>query len=282
MKTTKKVFGVLLVIILLITMLPLSVFANDYGNIIMNQELTSSLGEYKYVPKLHEVSDYEVKNRVRFTPVKGATYTATSSDNNVLNIVNIEVLYDSVGINSEGKYVTPEAYINLNGLKEGQVIVTLKQTLNGKTKNVGTSKITVKEATLTARGNYQHNYPLGTYYISELLFENRNLNAKYIFEVDKEGLIVEDHLTNEGYDRGYRDIRFTATKTGTYKVLVKEVINGKEKIMKTITINIHDLIIKKEVTLEVGQVGNKDQDFSNYWNYDYLYYMEVDGISTIY
>lgn len=278
-KSMKRSLGLLLIAMFILAVIPSVGYAWDPDSIIVQQEIKGvPLGEYRYNQLGNNPSETVSKSTIEFRPVAGAKYSVVSSNNNILKVSMGEMFPE--GWDSTGGYNLARGYINMNGISPGKVTVTLKQTLNGKTTTVGNSAITVVSPYLTAIGNYKHNYPLGTEdNVTALVIENRNLNSKYTFESDKEGLKVEE-IVDEHTGNIY--ISLIATKSGVYNVIAKETLNGVTKVMKTVTINIHEMSIKDNITIELNYVNKGTTPFINYMSGDYKLYYEIDGISTIY
>ncbi len=192
--------------------------------------------------------------------VKGATYQFTSSNTKV------------VKISKNGGYLT--------GLKAGSATITCTQTYKNKKTTVGKCKVTVKNAALTANKDENvfaagsNGFDLTHYYSSlEPLFHitYRNPNATYtltssskdfsIKEVKYDASKAKTLTDNKDYQEVLKDYignryfygyQFTAKKSGTYTITVKETYNKKSKTLGSFKVVIKDTSIseaKKELLL---------------------------------
>ena len=174
---------------------------------------------------------------------KNATYTFTSSDKKIATV-------------KKDKKDGTKAYIT--GVKAGKTTITVKQKLKGKTTTVGKCKITVKNATLKTSKQELKNFQVGDYYLngSAVWIENFNPEAKYTFSSNKKGIKFSDGSREiPDFIEGmfYQDIKCSATKTGTYKITVKETYNKKTRTLGTFSVTVVAPTASKKATIYVGE-----------------------------
>lgn len=208
-----------------------------------------------------EISNGEsltVKNKL-----KGATYQFTSSNSKI------------VKINKAGGYVT--------GVKAGSATVTCTQTYKNKKTTVGKCKVTVKNATLISN---ERIFPVGSggfnlvdyYNSSDPLFTIafRNPKATYTITSDSSDFTIKekkydassakDATDYKEYETVLKDYigkryfygyQFTANKSGTYTITVKETYNKKTKTLGSFKVEIKDASIDEpNVDILLGDYVN--------------------------
>lgn len=277
-KTIKKIMITTIAVVTMITMVPS--ITNAAHNIYGYDGIIRMAPGFVATGSMPDVTDsHSVKNVIEIGHNPKATYSVESSNNNILKVsMNDKEWLD--GQNNKGAFMANIRYVNLNGVGPGKATVTIKETLNGKTTIKGKHTLEVKGATLSATGNWKHDYPLGVKNNFTLLtILGRNNNAKYTYDVDKKGLEVYEEIEPS---EGTVLIKLRATEPGVYKVTAKETYNGNTRILKTITINIHEMEIIQEYTMGLDYKPEGYSPVIKYWNTDYSLYYKSKDLQTMY
>lgn len=199
---------------------------------------------------------------VKFTPKDGATYSATSDKSSVVKITATKVEYDKVDFENVGK-------VFVTGVTAGSANVTLKESYNGKTKVVGTVKVTIAKTDINVYSNPKHEFGLGAQ-DSKLKFVNRNDKATYSFKANKPGLT----FSTKKEKQGYHTIQMNATQHGTYIVSAYETYNGVTRKIKDITFHINPTVLPGDITVKsFGAFSEEHIKFMD-MNYEYGFFIK--------
>ncbi len=223
---------------------------------LLSNKMTIGLGSYGMIG---DVDEYYAKKKTRYVlevykSNEKASYTFISSDENI------------VKVKKEGT----KGY--LTGVNPGTANVTVKENLDGKTTEVGTCEITVSEATFgfasgeevtvyleDATDLYQHVSSNG-----RIMIRYYNPKATYLFEVDGEGLKIEETkekikipkaylgMMNDGDGRKpgayyVRRLLVTAERVGEYTVTVKELYKGNTRKLGTFDVVVPEPYIEEKM-----------------------------------
>lgn len=205
---------------------------------LSHTEITIGIGNYGgnafYFHKTKDKYIITVDN-----PMKGASYTFTSSNKKVVIV----------------KASGTKAY--LTGINGGTATITCKQTLNGKTTTIGKCKIIVNKASIQEAAE-ANRLSMGTRSLGSWVQEpicyirNRIPDAKYTYSTNSKNLTIKDTKYDEtqagegcfGFKQTY-----TAKKAGTYTVTVNETYQKKTRKVGTFKVIIHDLEIRENIAI---------------------------------
>ncbi len=164
--------------------------------------------------------------------VKKATYSFTSSNNNIVKV----------------KVSGTTAY--LTGVKAGSATITCNQKLNGKTTKVGTCTVTVKNSTLSQ--DFVPVVPMGTSAPNEPIeIFYRNNDAKYTYISNNKNFSMKESLSQ--FDGMYFiKHSVTANAPGTYSVTVKETYNKITRTVGTIKFTVKKATMSGDSSVDLG------------------------------
>lgn len=254
-KITNRFLSMLVVLVMVMTLLPSAAFAANTST--SDNDIVISIGEKNY----HPTEDY-IRDQFYVFPYNAeANYTVVVDNKSVLKASIIEV---PVELQVNGCKA-----VKLVGLKFGKTVVTLKETVNGKTTIISKDNVTVADSALTATGNYAHNYGLGKH-PSDLRIVNHKVDAEYFATVNKPGVTVK-------FDGS--KIFFDSTAIGDYKVTFTEKYNGVTKVLKTIDVHVFPMSITPKITMENNWYV-RDPEILNYQDNRYVYRYESEGIDV--
>lgn len=210
---------------------------NFVGRIEPNQfawtSYTMGFGTWKYNDMAMNFNreDKTLEFELPFGYVPGTTYRAVSSNPAVA----------TCEIDGHG--------VQMNGVSNGKVTVTLQKQAGGNWMNLDTIEVTVNGTSiLTALDNYQHIYPLGVS-PSGLFIQGRNPKATYTYTVDKPGLSVYEYKDANGVPTG---INCNATAYGDYVLTVKETLNGVTKEFQKVSMHVKPTTVNENVTVSLS------------------------------
>ncbi len=270
MQQRKKAFKLLTIcMMLMFSMLFTSVLAKaeQAKPELSVSEITIGIGTYGRGFIYNKTDDkyaISVKN-----PLEDAQYSFTSSNKDIVTV----------------KKSGSKAY--LTGVKKGTVYITCKQTLDGQTTTLGKCKVIVKNATLKptkqVSGLVLGSGKFGSWVAEPLCYiENRIPDAKYTYTTNSKNFTLKDEKYNETQaGEGYFGFKqaYTAKKSGTYTVTVKETYKGKTKKIGTFKVIVHDLEIPENYPMEPNASIYYD-DIIRYSRYDKEYFIEGDGFDA--
>ncbi len=180
-------------------------------------------------------------------PVKKATYSFTSNNNNIVK----------VAASGTTAYLT--------GVKAGSAIITCNQKLNGKTTKVGTCTVTVKSSTVSQ--DFIPSIPMGTSSSSEPVdFSYRNNDATYTYVSNNKNFSMKEILSKFD-DMNFIARTFTAKAPGTYTVTVKETYNKVTRTVGTIKYTVKKATMEGDTSVDLG---------SRMWAFDLMNYYRSD------
>lgn len=248
----KRLLSVIVALTLVFTVIP------SFASAATSQG--SFWGDGTYVGNVGATKDdgytSEVQS-IKFTNRSGATYSAVSDNSKVVKVTGIKIGYDEVAFTDNGKVL-------ITGTGVGTANITLKETINGKTKVAGKAKVTIVRATIgTHAENTNHVFGLGEQ-PSYLKIENRNTGAVYSFKSNKPGLTLYTKKEN-----AVVSVRMNATAYGTYTVSAYETINGKARKLKDMTFTVKATLIPDSIAVSGNTSQLKDSIKFIDTNYDY-------------
>ncbi len=164
--------------------------------------------------------------------VKKATYSFTSSNNNIVKV----------------KASGTTAYIT--GVKAGSATITCNQKLSGKTTKVGTCTVTVKNSTVSQ--DFVPVVSMGTSALNEPIeFSYRNNDAIYTYVSNNKNFSMKESLSQ--FDGMYFiKHSLTAKAPGTYSVTVKETYNKITRTVGTIKFTVKKATMSGDTSVDLG------------------------------
>lgn len=194
-------------------------------------------------------------------PVKGATYSFTTSDKNVVTV----------------KVKGTKAYIT--GVKAGSANITCQQKLKGKTTKIGTCKVTVKNAKVYAE-DYE-GLSLGKIEGTFVYYGYRNNDATYTFTSNSKNFTMKEAVTYKDAFGGYVVTQtINSKKPGTYKVTVKETYNKKTKTIGELEFTVKKAIVDEDQSIYVGE-WNYGLYLVKYYRTDVNYFFDSEDDSIV-
>ncbi|AEY66963.1 hypothetical protein [Clostridium sp. BNL1100] len=195
--------------------------------------------------------------------VKNATYSFTSSNNNIVKV----------------KASGTTAY--LTGVKAGSATITCNQKLSGKTTKVGTCTVTVKNSTVSQ--DFVPVVPMGTSAPNEPIeFSYRNNDATYTYVSNNKNFAMKESLSQ--FDGMYFiKHSLTAKAPGTYSVTVKETYNKITRTVGTIKFTVKKATMSGDASVDLGSPIWAFELMNNYRSdVNYLFISEDEGIVDLY
>ncbi|EPR12973.1 hypothetical protein [Ruminiclostridium papyrosolvens] len=195
--------------------------------------------------------------------VKNATYSFTSSNNNIVKV----------------KASGTAAY--LTGVKAGSATITCNQKLSGKTTKVGTCTVTVKNSTVSQ--DFVPVLPMGTSTSKEPIeFSYRNNEATYTYVSNNKNFSMKESFSQ--FDGMYFiSHSFTAKAPGTYSVTVKETYNKITRTVGTIKYTVKKATMSGDTSVDLGSPMWAFELMSNYRSdVNYLFISEDEEIVDLY
>ncbi len=195
--------------------------------------------------------------------VKNATYSFTSSNNNI------------VKVKASGTTVY------LTGVKAGSATITCNQKLSGKTTKVGTCTVTVKNSTISQ--DFIPVVPMGTSFLNEPIeFSYRNNDATYTYVSNNKNFSMKESLSQ--FDGMYFiKHSYTAKAPGTYSVTVKETYNKITRTVGTIKVTVKKATMSGDTSVDLGsRIWAFDLMNNHRSDVNYLFVSEDDEIVDLY